>query len=177
MPTRPVAGTLSTVPIPAATVVPLRDGKAELEVLLLLRNSNLDFAAGAWVFPGGRMDPDDYLGTACEADAARRAACREAREEAGLILDPAELSAFAHWTTPPVRPKRFATWFFLASVTDPEPVQVDGSEIVDYRWLGIGAALQAAEASQMPMIRPTLETLRRLLDHRYVAEAMYGSKR
>lgn len=50
--------------LPAATVALLRDGSTEgdteLEVLLLLRNPELRFMGGTWVFPGGRTDPEDY---------------------------------------------------------------------------------------------------------------------
>ena len=60
---------------PAATVVILRDGAHGLEVLLGRRSSKLAFHGGAWVFPGGRIDPEDY-GDAPDdlASAARRAA-------------------------------------------------------------------------------------------------------
>ena len=63
---------------PAATVVLLRDGDHGLEVLLVQRNAQLSFHGGAWVFPGGRLDPEDYEG--CESDvvaAARNAAVRK----------------------------------------------------------------------------------------------------
>ena len=69
------------VPIPAATVVPLRDGPEGLEALLLLRNARLDFVGGAWVFPGGRIDTADRIAARNDTDAARIAACREALEE------------------------------------------------------------------------------------------------
>jgi 8-oxo-dGTP pyrophosphatase MutT (NUDIX family) len=42
-------------PIPAGTVIVLRDGTAGLEVLMLRRAATLAFAAGNWVFPGGRV--------------------------------------------------------------------------------------------------------------------------
>lgn len=161
-----------STPIPAATVVPLRDGARGLEVLMLLRNAALDFAAGAWVFPGGRIDPADHRGARCEADAARNAACREAREEAGVDLSPRDLVAFSHWTTPSPRPKRFATWFFLADASATTGIRVDGGEIVAYRWLTVIEALDAAASDAMPMIRPTLATLRRLTEPVSVAEAL-----
>lgn len=52
------------------------------------------FAAGAAVFPGGRIDPDDFtlarqlavLGIEADDAAARLAAIRETLEEAGLVL-------------------------------------------------------------------------------------------
>jgi 8-oxo-dGTP pyrophosphatase MutT (NUDIX family) len=43
----------------AATVVMLRDGTAGPEVYLLRRSASMAFAAGAFVFPGGSMDPRD----------------------------------------------------------------------------------------------------------------------
>src|SRR5262249_22587229 len=48
------------VAAPAATVVLVRDGERGLEVLLGRRSSKLAFHGGAWVFPGGRIDPVDY---------------------------------------------------------------------------------------------------------------------
>jgi 8-oxo-dGTP pyrophosphatase MutT (NUDIX family) len=74
---------------PAATVVLLRDGEAGFEVLLVRRSAQLSFHGGAWVFPGGRLDAADYaVGTDDIIAAARCAAVREAREEAGLVLSP-----------------------------------------------------------------------------------------
>ena len=95
------------VPRPAATVVLLRPGEAGLEVLLTHRPSTMAFAAGAHVFPGGRVDPGDadpalaarsvVSATAAAAAlggdlppatalAAYLAALRELFEEAGVLL-------------------------------------------------------------------------------------------
>ena len=54
----------SVVLRPAATVMLVRDaptagGSAELEVLMVRRNLNSDFVGGAYVFPGGAVDPAD----------------------------------------------------------------------------------------------------------------------
>lgn len=93
---------------PAATVMVVRDGdhrSAPLEVLMVRRNLRSDFVGGAYVFPGGAVDPDDG-GPAAEdcctgrtdADASRLlglpsgglaywvAALRECFEEAGILL-------------------------------------------------------------------------------------------
>ena len=43
----------------AATVLILRDGPDGLEVFMVRRNLNSDFVGGAYVFPGGAVDPDD----------------------------------------------------------------------------------------------------------------------
>jgi 8-oxo-dGTP pyrophosphatase MutT (NUDIX family) len=43
----------------AATVLMLRDGPGGLEVFLLKRHSASDVLGGAYVFPGGKVDPED----------------------------------------------------------------------------------------------------------------------
>lgn len=89
----------------AATVLLLRDGNEGLEVFMLRRNLNSDFVGGAFVFPGGAVDPGDRhanLEPVCEGrsdlEASRRlgiehgglafwvAAIRESFEEAGVLL-------------------------------------------------------------------------------------------
>jgi len=47
------------VPRHAATVIMLRDGSDGPEVYLLRRAASMAFAAGAFVFPGGSVDPRD----------------------------------------------------------------------------------------------------------------------
>jgi 8-oxo-dGTP pyrophosphatase MutT (NUDIX family) len=89
----------------AATVMLVRDGADGLEVFMLRRNLNSDFVGGAYVFPGGGVDPDDgtadvgslcigrddarssaLLGVASGGLAFWVAAIRESFEEAGLLL-------------------------------------------------------------------------------------------
>ena len=48
----------ATTPRDAATVIVLRGGAKTLEVLLVKRNPEQRFMGGAWVFPGGAVDPD-----------------------------------------------------------------------------------------------------------------------
>ena len=121
--------------VPAATVILLRDGPTGLETLMLRRASKLAFAGGLWVFPGGRVDDADRVGLDPEDShgAARRAAVREAAEEADLEVDVDGLVTLAHWEPPPQTPKRFATWFFLAAAPS-GAVTVDGGEITEHTW-------------------------------------------
>jgi 8-oxo-dGTP pyrophosphatase MutT (NUDIX family) len=152
-------------PIPAATVVVVRDGEHGLETLLIRRNAALTFAGGMWVFPGGRIDADDYPPDAPddEVAGARRAAVREAAEEAGLVLDAAELVAFSHWTAPAISPKRFATWFFLAPCPAGAPVvTVDGGEIHAFAWMRPADALARRDAGEVDLAPPTCITLHRM---------------
>jgi len=53
-------GRTPPTPLPAATVVLLREGETGLELLLLRRSVGSGFVPGAWVFPGGRVDPEDH---------------------------------------------------------------------------------------------------------------------
>ncbi|HJU77479.1 MAG TPA: NUDIX domain-containing protein [Sphingomicrobium sp.] len=80
--------------IPAATLVVVRDRPgAAPELLMVERSEGMAFAAGALVFPGGRIDEADRrLGERLGADAAAIAAIRETIEEtavpAGLASSP-----------------------------------------------------------------------------------------
>jgi 8-oxo-dGTP pyrophosphatase MutT (NUDIX family) len=149
----------ATAPRLAATVMLLRGGGSGLEVLLVRRTPRARFMAGAWVFPGGAVDPGDGEGAA----GLRAAAVRELREEAGITLGPsAELVAFSNWITPTRARIRFDTWFFLAPMPDGQAIEVDGREIVDARWLTPGHALDAASAGEMQIVFPTRKHLERL---------------
>lgn len=149
---------------PAATVVLLREHVGRMEVLLLRRNKAVQFASGLWVFPGGAIDAEDFAGESPDLMAvARRAAIREAREETGLAIDHCELQFFAHWTTPEHEVKRYATWFFVTAVAVGDiDVVIDGSEIVEHRWLEPQAAVALHRAGQLEMMPPTFITLTEL---------------
>ena len=145
--------------IPAATVVPLRDGPSGLETLMLRKNSKLAFG-GMWVFPGGRVDDGDGPGD--ELSVARRAAVREAYEEAAVSIDAEQLVPFSHWTPPPGAPRRFLTWFFLAPVRHAVDVVIDMGEIHDHGWLSPSDAIARRDAGEYELAPPTWMTLRRL---------------
>jgi 8-oxo-dGTP pyrophosphatase MutT (NUDIX family) len=50
---------LTTPPLDAATVVMLRDGPGGLQVLLMRRHQASNVLGGVYVFPGGKLDPED----------------------------------------------------------------------------------------------------------------------
>ena len=157
---------------PAATVVLLRDADTGLEVLLERRSSNLKFHGGAWVFPGGRIDPDDYADDFTDVmAAARRAAAREAKEEAGLDVDPDALVHFSNWTTPDGAPKRFATWFFVGPVAGGNAI-ADGAETDALQWFRPDEAIAAHEAGEIELAPPQHVTLLDLRAHPDVEAAL-----
>jgi 8-oxo-dGTP pyrophosphatase MutT (NUDIX family) len=148
---------VSGEPKPSGTVVVVRDGAA-LEVLLLQRMPR-DGKPGPWVFPGGKVDASDRgAGGSAEADA-RRAAVREAREEAALELAASELVPISRWITPAISPKRFDTWFYLGISPPEAPVEVDGQEIGDHRWLRPQEALAAHQQGTLQLAPPTFVTV------------------
>src|ERR1700728_2330663 len=87
------------------------DGK-----VLLLRRANTGFADGCWSVPGGCLDAGETL---------PQAAAREAREEIGVIIDPADL-AFTHLChhADPDGQARVGV-FFAARRWDGEPVNAE----------------------------------------------------
>jgi len=148
--------------IPAATVVLLRDAADDgLEVLMLHKTSSVAFG-GMWVFPGGRIDPEDYPPDGDVDMAARRAAVRETQEEAGIDAAADEFVFFAHWTPPPSTPKRFATWFFAARAVADHQVRIDGGEIQNHAWLRPAAALARHAGGEIDLAPPTWVTLHQL---------------
>jgi 8-oxo-dGTP pyrophosphatase MutT (NUDIX family) len=165
---------MAPTPLPSATVVVIRDTEGGVEALMVQRNVELTFHGGAWVFPGGRVDPIDRAkaGTDDLLEAARHAAIREAQEEAGVRLEPERLVAFARWVTPEALPKRFMTWFFACEVPRTDDVVVDGSEVVDHRWISPEAALAAHARKEFDLPAPTYVTLLELSNHRTAAAAV-----
>ncbi len=137
-------------------MVLLRDGSSGPEALMLRKNSRIAFG-GMWVFPGGRVDAEDRVGDD-ELAGARRAAVREAREESGLVVDERGLVPFSHWTPPPITPKRFLTWFFVARAPT-SAVTIDGGEIHEHTWLSPAEALVQRDKGEIELAPPTFVTL------------------
>jgi len=87
----------AAVPVPAATILLLRDGNSGLEVFMVKRHHQIDFVAGALVFPGGKIEPGDSdaalaelsdgaEGWTADLRALGAGAIREAFEESGILL-------------------------------------------------------------------------------------------
>jgi 8-oxo-dGTP pyrophosphatase MutT (NUDIX family) len=186
---------------PASTVLLLRDGAAGMEVFMVVRHHQIDFASGALVFPGGRVEPADaVIAGGDEAGAFRVAAVRETWEECGVLLarpgvaPPAEgefaamlaaralvpdigaMAHFAHWITPIPVPKRFDTHFFLAAAPADQDALHDGHEAVDSVWIRPRDALAAAEDGSRKVVFPTRMNLLKLARHDSVAEAFAAAR-
>jgi 8-oxo-dGTP pyrophosphatase MutT (NUDIX family) len=155
----------------AATVVLLRDVPGGLEVLLLERPQHTGSFAGAWVFPGGKVDPEDFgsgghdvndggMRIEHEVLAARRAGVRETWEETGLRVHGDQLVQLSVWIPDSVQPRRFRTFFFLAPAPVPEQeIVLNVGELEDYAWLSPKEALARHAAGSMSLVPPTWVTL------------------
>ncbi|MEA2756087.1 MAG: hypothetical protein QOJ54_2376 [Aliidongia sp.] len=87
-----IAVQAEAIPLPASTVLLLRDGAEGIEVFMVTRHRKSSFLAGALVFPGGGLEPGDSdrrhrSGPIADADLPWRiAAIREVFEETGVLL-------------------------------------------------------------------------------------------
>lgn len=157
--------------IPAATVILLRQHNNQPEVLMLHKNLEIDFG-GLWVFPGGRIDEEDYAGSDDTNIAARNAAVRETIEEAGIEIPSNDFIWFSHWTPPPREGRRYATWFFVTSTEDEHDIQIDGEEIQNHQWINPKAALEKHAKGEIDVVPPTWVTLYTLAQFDSVEETI-----
>jgi 8-oxo-dGTP pyrophosphatase MutT (NUDIX family) len=159
--------------VPSATIILLRDDRGALETLLLRRRQGRDPFAGAWVFPGGAVEETDGPIGPGQAwpPAARHAAVRELQEEAGLALSADSLVPFSDWTSPTTMPRRFRTWFFLA--TAPAGViQLQRQEVNAYRWMAPRQVLAAHRSQVMALFPPTWVSLVKLATSQTVSQTL-----
>jgi 8-oxo-dGTP pyrophosphatase MutT (NUDIX family) len=149
----------------ASTVVVVRDapGPGRFEVLMVRRNDQVAFMAGAYVFPGGRVDDADVAQAGGDAaEAYRLAAVRELCEEAGVVVDPSGLILFAHWVTPEIETRRYDTRFFLVRMPDEQEPRHDASETTEFAWLSPQAAIERCVQGEIMLPPPTWTTLKRM---------------
>lgn len=148
---------MSDEAIPAATLIVVRerpDGPPEL--LMVERSEGMAFAAGALVFPGGRIDQADReLGLAIGMDGAVIAAIRETIEETAI---PVGLSA-------PPRPEHCLE------------IQLALAAGQDFGDVAEQAGLEIDPGALIPFARwvPKFHAVRRFDTMFYIAEAPRGS--
>jgi hypothetical protein len=139
----------------AASVVMLRDGPAGLEVFLLKRHGLSEVLAGAYVFPGGKVDLEDArFDTEAHLDM-RAAALRAALGEPEID----ELQAVA---------------LYVAALRVPagQVPRHDDHEAIDSMWLTPRAALQQYWDGRIELAPPQIMSLAHLARHPSVASAL-----
>ena len=89
----------------------------------------------------------------------------------GLATD--RLMHFAHWITPPGRPKRFDTHFFVAPAPSGQMnPTVDGYEIVEAQWHRPQSLLDDVHAGKVRLVLPTMMNVMKLSELGDVAAAI-----
>lgn len=228
----------------AATVILLRRGRPDgaPQVLLLERSRSTAAFAGAFVYPGGKVDDGDRaidpaltrcrdprgraeqlrLGSSQQAIGFLTAAVRETFEECGillaehvdgrpvtdielasdgfaaarqrltsrdldwdwhgwlhaeeLVLDLDALHPWDWWLTPPGRPRRFDTRFFVVEVPELQTAMHDGAETTSQRWLSPRAALEGERGGELHLRPATIDTLLALAVHASVDEILEAAR-
>jgi 8-oxo-dGTP pyrophosphatase MutT (NUDIX family) len=132
------------VPAPAATLVLLRDRPAgSVEVLLMQRHHKSKFAAGDFVFPGGKLEADDN-----PDDAVRWCAGLDLATAARtLALEDAPSTALGYWIGA-IRETFEEAGILLATREDGGPVRLPPARVAEYR-----RAVQADNRAFWPMVK------------------------
>ncbi|MFK7962601.1 MAG: NUDIX hydrolase [Burkholderiaceae bacterium] len=170
----------------AASVILVRpntNGQPGLQAFMLRRSASTTVMNSAYVFPGGKVDPEDAHQKALDqyrvpVDAAHRinepdldpalaaalfvAACRECEEECGVSLTADDLIPFSRWITPKtpaMMKRRFDTRFFLACLPPDASAIHDGVEADASEWMGPRDALAAYCATKITLAPPQIMTL------------------
>lgn len=137
-------------PVPAATLVLLRNRSAgAFEVLLIRRHTESKFAAGDFVFPGGKIEASDSPDDA--AAWCRSVAAGQAARRLGLASPPS--AALGHWVGV-IRETFEEVGILLAYAPDGGPVRLAGARYADYR-----RACQADHRAFWEMLRAERLTL------------------
>jgi 8-oxo-dGTP pyrophosphatase MutT (NUDIX family) len=132
------------VPAPAATLVLLRDRDAGgFDVLLMQRHHKSKFAAGDFVFPGGKLEVDDN-----PEDAVRWCTAMDLAGAARILgLEDAPATALAYWVGA-IRETFEEAGVLLATTADGGPIRLPPARVADYR-----RAIQADNRAFWAMIR------------------------
>jgi 8-oxo-dGTP pyrophosphatase MutT (NUDIX family) len=117
------------------------------------------------VLLAGTSDADvvaDTTGDDWEADRhaleRKDLAFTEFLERRGLVLRTDLLGAWAAWCTPEFEPRRFRTWFFVASLPPGQRTRDVSTESSSVTWMSALGACDAVDAQEIGMMPPTYVT-------------------
>jgi len=100
---------------------------------------------------------------------AREVALADLLASRGLVVRSDLLAAWARWLTPEFEPRRFDTFFFLARLPTDQRTRDVGGEADHTVWVS------PADAARLPMLPPTMHTLRELSSFDTIDEAITAS--
>ena len=90
----------------------------------------------------------------------------------GATAGAVRLTPWARWITPDWSPKRFDACFFVAHVPAGQEPRWLGGEADRAAWHDVRTAVDAHDDGDLPMLPPTISTLRTLAVHDTVASAL-----
>lgn len=156
---------------PAAAAQVRDDERQHREALALYVAAARETLEEAGLFPGGvvarELTPSaDRIHIDGEAARSRlnESDLRVVLEEFGAHIDLNAIVPFSRWVTPAMEVRRFDTYFFLAGVAEEQEGRADGGETDRARWIRPAEAVAAHERGELPMLPPTVMTLRELAD-------------
>ena len=118
--------------------------------------------------PSGEQVVADTTGEAWEADRAalesRELSMSELLARRDLVLRTDLLAPWSCWVTPVFEPRRYRTWFFLATLPEGQQTRDVSTESVEVRWSTVAAAMQAADDHELLMLPPQYFTLAELYE-------------
>jgi 8-oxo-dGTP pyrophosphatase MutT (NUDIX family) len=120
-------------PIPAAAVAFVRDTEGGIEVYLSRRPAHFRYYPGAFVFPGGRLDPEDLD--------IRATAFREVQEEIGIEIDQQLLVPLRNIHTSPHAGPVYHMLTFAYPAAREFETTLNIEEVEEEMWIHASAAL------------------------------------
>ena len=112
--------------------------------------------------PSGSSVVSDTTGDDWEADRvaleSRDLSFTEFLDRRGLVLRSDLLGAWSGWLTPEFEPRRYRTWFFVASLPAGQVTRDVSSESSSVTWMGALDAASSVDAGQLLMLPPTYLT-------------------
>ncbi len=122
---------------------------------------------------------DDTTGDDWEADRialeTRELSMTDFLVRRGLVLRTDLLGAWSGWLTPVFEPKRYRTWFFVASLPGSQVTRDVSSESSSVTWLPAISAVEAVESGEMLMLPPTYLTCLEIGQHESASSALSAS--
>ncbi|MFD9211559.1 NUDIX hydrolase [Streptomyces sp. NPDC059544] len=119
---------------------------------------------------------EDTTGDDWEADRAalvdRKLSFAEFLDRRGLVLRSDLLGAWARWITPEFEPRRFDTWFFVASLPHGQRTRNASTEADRTVWIRPADATAGYDKGELLMMPPTIATLRVLGRFATAADAL-----
>ncbi|MGA8247408.1 MAG: NUDIX hydrolase [Nocardioides sp.] len=86
-------------------------------------------------------------------------------DQRGLVLRTDLLGVWSGWCTPTFEPRRFRTWFFVATLPAGQRTRDVSTESSSVTWLSAQAACDAVDAGSLGMMPPTYLTCLEIAQH------------